>query len=185
METEVASATTEMDATINEIARTAGNGPHRGGRRAPSALDAADGGPAAQLGPHRRRGAHHQSRSPTRPTSTKAPTSRRNMPATAVGASPWSPTRVKELARGIRTGDTNSIGSVVAGTGDDVASAVAAMEHIRTIIGDVEEASTVIAAAVEEQTAAMREIVGQVEMAAQRGVQIREAVRDARSVGAA
>lgn len=90
---------------------------------------------------------------------------------------------VKELAK--RTGSTTAaIGAVVAHTGEDVSAAGAAMDRIRRVIGDVNEAATVIAAAVEEQTAAMREIVGQVEMAALRGVEIREAVRDARAVDA-
>lgn len=185
MET-VASATTEMDATINEIARTAGD----------AARIAADAVHAVERSMQRMEDLQRSSARIADAVLTIGQITDKthllalnaHIEAEHAGDSGRGfavvAHEVKELAR--RTGDTtNSIGSVVAGTGDDVASAVAAMEHIRTIIGDVEEASTVIAAAVEEQTAAMREIVGQVEMAAQRGVQIREAVRDARSVGAA
>ncbi len=88
---------------------------------------------------------------------------------------------VKELAR--RTGSTSaSIGSVVSRSGEDVFAAMSAMDAIRRVIGDVQEGSSVIAAAVEEQTATMREIVMQVQLTAGRGVEIRDAVRHCRAV---
>lgn len=179
----VASATTEMDASINEISRTASDAAQVSVQAVEAVREAL--ARMAQLHTSSGRIAEAVITIGQITDKTNLLALNAHIEAEHAGESGRGfavvAHEVKELAR--RTGHTtSSIGAVVSGTGEDVMAATEAMQRITAIIADVSEASTVIAAAVEEQTAAMREIVGQVELAAARGVEIQDAVRGAKAL---